>query len=242
LRKPERLNKILAQAGIASRRKADELIEQGRVTVNGKVARLGQKAVWGRDRIEVDGEPIPSRPPKKVYIMLNKPFGVISSLKDPGGRPTVIDIVKVPQRIFPVGRLDFDTLGLLLLTNDGELAYRLTHPKFQVPRTYKATIRGKVKEKRLDIIRKGLTLSDGPVGRVKVKLLESNEKRSTVRITVYQGRSRMIRRIFEAIGYEVIHLIRTGFANLMLGNLKVGEYRFLEKEEVEALKRFVGLR
>ena len=241
-KKPVRLNRIIAETGIASRRKADKLIEEGRVFVNGRPARLGMKAIWGVDLIEVDGRRIPD-PPEKIYIMLNKPFGYISSLKDPGGRPVITDLLaRVKKRVYPVGRLDFDTMGLLLLTNDGDLTHRLTHPRYQVPRTYKATIAGEIKNDVLNIIRRGIRLSDGPVGRVKVKLVSYDGKQSIVRITVYQGRSRMVRRIFEAVGYRVVHLIRTGFANLMLDDLKVGEYRYLEKEEVNSLKRFVGLR
>ncbi len=240
--RPQRLNHILAEAGLTSRRKADKLIEQGRVIVNGQVAKLGMKVVWGKDIIKVNGRKIPD-PPDKIYVILNKPFGYISSLKDPGGRPVVTEILtEIKQRVYPVGRLDFDTMGLLLLTNDGELTYRLTHPKFQVPRTYKATIAGEIRNDVLNIIRRGLRLPDGPIGKVKLKLIFSNDNQSIVRITVYQGRSRMVRRIFEAVGYRVIHLIRTGFANIMLGNLKVGEYRYLEKYEVESLKKFVGLK
>ncbi len=240
--KPMRLNRVIAEAGITSRRKADKLIEQGRVFVNGRPARLGMKVIWGKDVIKVDGKRIPD-PPEKVYIMLNKPFGYISSLKDPGGRPVVTELLNgVKERVYPVGRLDFDTMGLLLLTNDGDLTYRLTHPKFQVPRTYKATIKGKISYRAIERIREGIVLEDGPVGKVKVKFLSYDGRHSLVRITVYEGRNRLVRRIFEALGYKVVHLIRTGFANLMLGDLKVGRYRYLEEDEVRSLKRFAGLR
>ena len=191
LKKPMRLNRIIAEAGVTSRRKADKLIEEGRVFVNGRVATLGMKVVWGRDLIEVDGRKIPG-PPEKIYIMLNKPFGYISSLKDPGGRLIVTDLLAgIKQRVYPVGRLDFDTMGLLLLTNDGDLTHRLTHPRYHVPRTYKATIAGEIRNDALDIIRRGIRLPDGPVGKVKIKLVSSDGKHSIVRITVYQGRSRM---------------------------------------------------
>lgn len=242
VRNSMRINRIIAQAGITSRRKADRLIEEGRVFVNGRRADLGMRAVWGRDLIQIDGRRIPD-PPEKIYLMLNKPFGYISSLKDPGGRPVVKELlVGIRQRVYPVGRLDFDTMGLLLFTNDGDLTYRLTHPRYNVPRTYKATIAGEIRNDALNIIRRGIRLPDGPVGKVKVSLVSRDQKQSIVRITVYQGRSRMVRRIFETVGYRVVHLIRTGFANLMLGDLKVGEYRYLEKHEVDSLKRFVGLR
>ncbi len=238
-KRPMRLNRIISEAGITSRRKADRLIEEGRILINGRVASIGMKAIWGKDIIELDGRRIPD-PPEKVYVILNKPFGYISSLKDPGGRPVVTDLLTgIRQRVYPVGRLDFDTMGLLFFTNDGDLTHRLTHPRYHVPRTYKATIAGDIRNDTLNITRRGIRLADGPVGRVKVRLISRDGRHSIVRITVYQGRSRMVRRIFEAVGYRVIHLIRTGFANIMLGDLKVGEYRYLERHEVDSLRRFV---
>ncbi len=237
-----RLNKVIAEAGITSRRKADRLIEQGRVFVNGRPASLGMKVIWGKDVIKVDGRRIPD-PPEKVYILLHKPFGYISSLKDPGGRPIITELLpKIQQRVFPVGRLDFDTMGLMLFTNDGELAYRLTHPRYQVPRTYKATVKGRLSYRAIQRIKNGLFLEDGPVRKVKIRLLQKEGFHNIVRITVYEGRSRLIKRIFEAVDCKVVHLIRIGFANLVLGDLKVGHYRYLEKQEVDSLKRFVGLR
>jgi 23S rRNA pseudouridine2605 synthase len=239
----QRLNRILSLAGIASRRRADEMIEAGWVNVNGRiVSEPGARAIWGKDSIIVNGKEIPN-PSERVYLMLNKPFGYICSLKDPGERPIVTDLIKdIPQRIYPVGRLDFDTLGLLLMTNDGDFSYRLTHPQYHVPRTYKVTIDGTLPPNALENLRKGVTLEDGFSGRSRVSVVNQYRGKTLIRITVTQGRNRLVRRMFEALGYRTIHLIRTGFGNLELGKLKTGHYRHLEPYEVLALKRSVGLR
>ncbi|OPX38280.1 MAG: pseudouridine synthase [Deltaproteobacteria bacterium] len=239
---PQRINQILSSAGLTSRRKADTWIVQGRVSVNGRVVRqLGTRAVWGLDRIQVDGKDVPS-PPEKIYLMLNKPFGYIASMDDPEGRPVVIDLVTdIKARVYPVGRLDFDSLGLLLMTNDGEWAYRLTHPRYQVPRTYKVTVRGTVSPEAVKALTKGVMLEDGPSGPARVSVITRQPQKSLLRMTITQGRSRQVRRMLEAVGNEVIHLIRIGYGSLELGNLKVGQYRYLETDEVDALKRMVGL-
>jgi len=241
-RKKERLNQILSLAGLTSRRKADTLIQSGRVTVNGRlITQLGTRAIWGYDLIKVDGKEI-SKPSKRLYLMLNKPFGYICSLNDPERRPIISDLLKdIPQRVYPVGRLDFDTLGLLPLTNDGDLANRLTHPKYHVPRTYKVTVSGKITDKAIHSLIEGIQLEDGYSGRSKVTVITRNEMQSTIRITIFQGRHRQVRRMLEAVGYKVVHLIRTGFGKLMLANLKVGEYRHLETTEVESLKKLVEM-
>ncbi len=240
--RPQRLNRILSAAGLTSRRKADDWITSGRITVNGRlVTKPGAKAVWGVDRIKVDGEEIPGFLPR-VYLLLNKPFGYICSLNDPEGRPLVTDLLKdIPQRVYPVGRLDFDTLGLLLLTNDGEWAHRLTHPRYQVPRTYKVTVAGEVSSEAVNLLRKGVDLEDGPSGGSKVTLINRRKGQSTIRMTITQGRNRQVRRMLEAVGYRVVHLVRTGFGNLGLGDLKIGEYRQLETEEVQSMGKLVGL-
>ncbi len=237
-----RINRILSLAGLTSRRKADEWIKSKRVTVNGRViTELGVRAVWGRDRISVDGNEI-RKPSPRIYLMLNKPFGYISALSDPRERPLVTDLLKgIDQRVYPVGRLDFDTLGLLLFTNDGEWAHRLTHPSYKIPRTYKATVAGKITQEAVDLLMRGVQLEDGPSGRAKATVLARNEKQSTVRITIAQGRYRQVRRMFEALGYMVVHLIRIGFGGLSLGDLGVGEYRFLETTELEPVMRSVGM-
>ena len=241
-RKKERLNKIIAIAGITSRRRADELISLGRVTVNGQVEkRVGSKAVWGVDSINVDGHPIPD-PPKKIYLLLNKPFGYISTLHDPEGRPIIRDLVKdVKERVYPIGRLDFDSSGLLILTNDGELAFRLMHPKFHIPRTYKVIVEGFISDTSVLRLKKGVILDDGPAYPARVRIIETQQSRSIVRITIFEGRSREIRRMCEAVGHKTLKLTRIGYGNLKLGGLRVGKYRYLKNGEVKALRKSVGL-
>ena len=238
----QRINRILSLAGVTSRRKADDLIRAGRVTHEGRVVKeLGTQAVWGKESIKVDDKEIP-KPSSRVYLMLNKPFACISALSDPAGRPVVTDLIKnIEDRIYPVGRLDFDSIGLLLLTNDGEWAYRLTHPSYHVPKTYKVTVEGHMNPEILDTLRKGVRLEDGFSGPTKIALLRQGEGKSVVRITITMGRSRLLRRMLEAVGHRVIQLIRTGFGNLDLGDLKIGEYRHLEKHEVKAMKKMVGM-
>jgi pseudouridine synthase len=239
---PSRLNRILSEAGITSRRKADDLIKVGRVKLNGQTVReLGVKAVWGVDKIEVDDQPVQG-PSPRLYLMLNKPFGVVCSLKDPEGRPVVSDLLPgISERVYPVGRLDFDSLGLLLLTNDGEWAFRLTHPRYKIPRTYKVTIQGRITDTAVDLLKKGVTIDEGRPCSAGVTIISRNEKQSLLRMTIKQGKSRQIRRMLEAVDYNVIHLLRTGFGQLTLGDLKVGRYRYLETEEVEGMKKLVGL-
>jgi len=238
----QRVNRIIASAGLTSRRNADSWIKSGRVAVNGLVVKEpGVKAVWGVDRIEVDGREIPD-PSPRIYLMLNKPFGYICSLSDPQGRPLVSDILKeIPQRVYPVGRLDFDTLGLLLLTDDGLWAHHLTHPRFKVPRTYKVTVKGGITDRAMNRLRQGVRLRDVFTGPAKLSPVRLGENQSVIRITIAQGKSRQVRRMLEAVGYEVIHLIRTGFGNLALGDLKIGEYRHLETHEVASLKKLAGM-
>ncbi|UCF72393.1 MAG: rRNA pseudouridine synthase, partial [Deltaproteobacteria bacterium] len=178
-RRKERLNKIISMAGIASRRRAEELISSGLVTVNGRVeTSLGSKAIWGVDSITVDGQAIPD-PPRKIYVMLHKPFGYVSTLRDPEGRPIIRDLIKdVKERVFPVGRLDFDSQGLLILTNDGELAYRLMHPRYHIPRTYKVTIEGPLSDDSVQRLKEGITLDDGPTNPAHVEVIERGQERS----------------------------------------------------------------
>jgi 23S rRNA pseudouridine2605 synthase len=239
----QRLNRILSMAGVASRRKADEYIKNGRVKLNGqRVSELGTKAVWGTDSIKLDGKEIPA-PSERKYIMLNKPFGYITSLADPEGRPVVSDLVKdIPERLYPVGRLDFDSIGLLILTNDGDFSYRLTHPKYHVSKTYKVTVDGMVDDETLRRLKDGVELDDGFSGRSKAGIIKQSGPRTVIRLTVFQGRNRLVRRMVEAAGCKVIQLMRTGFGGLEIGNLKIGRYRYLKTEEVSALKRSVGLK
>jgi len=237
----QRINRILSEAGIASRRKADEMISAGRVMLNGKILReLGAKAEWGKDIIKVDGKEIPG-PADKIYLMLNKPFGYVCTLSDPQGRPIVTDLLKeISQRIYPVGRLDFDSMGLLLLTNDGDFSFQLTHPRYHVPRTYKITVQGIVTEKDIDSIQKGIELEDGFIKASSAAIIGRQGEKSLVRLTIAQGRNRIVRRMIEALGYSVVHLVRIGFGTLELGNLKVGRYRNLEPEEVNELMEMAG--
>jgi 23S rRNA pseudouridine2605 synthase len=232
----QRINRILSEAGLASRRKADEMIAARRVSVNGQILKeLGAKADWGKDSIKLDGKEIPT-PPEKIYLMLNKPFGYVCTLHDPQGRPIVTDLLKdVSQRVYPVGRLDFDSLGLLLLTNDGDFSFQVTHPRFHLPRTYKVTVQGIVSKKDIDALKSGMELEDGPIRASSASMLKREGEKSLVRLTIAQGRNRVVRRMFEALGYTVIHLVRIGFGNLELGELKVGKYRRLDPEEITAL-------
>ncbi|MFB0520946.1 MAG: pseudouridine synthase [Desulfatiglandales bacterium] len=241
-RRKERLNKIISMAGIASRRRAEELISSGLVAVNGQVeTSLGSKAIWGVDSITVDGEAIPD-PPRKIYVMLHKPFGYVSTLRDPEGRPIIRDLIRdIKERVFPVGRLDFDSQGLLILTNDGELSYRLMHPRYHIPRTYKVTVEGPLSDVSVERLKEGITLDDGPTNPAHVKVIERGQERSVVRITIFEGRSREIRRMFEAVGHKTIHLVRIGYGSLHLGDLKVGKYRHLEDSELKTLRTSVGL-
>lgn len=233
----ERLQKILAGAGVASRRKCEELILSGRVQVNGEtVTALGTKADPNEDVITVDGKAIGAE--KKVYIVFNKPKGVITSASDPQGRKIVTDYLKgITERLYPVGRLDYDTEGLLLLTNDGEFAHLLTHPKHHVAKTYLATVKGVPHGTALDKLKNGIMLEDGMTAPAEVEYhdIDPEQKQATISITIYEGRNRQVRRMFDAIQHPVIKLKRISFGDLYLGNLKRGIYRHLTKQEVEDL-------
>ena len=237
----QRINRILSEAGLASRRKADELIRSGRVMLNGMILReLGTKAEWGRDSIKLDGREIPG-PAEKIYLIMNKPFGYVCTLNDPQGRPIITDLLKdVPQRVYPVGRLDFDSMGLLLLTNDGDFSFQLTHPRYHIPRTYKITVQGAVMEKDINAMKDGLELEDGFIRASSAALIGRQGEKSLIRLTIAQGRNRIVRRMIEALGYSVVHLVRIGFGSLELGNLKVGKYRHLEPEEVNELMEMIS--
>jgi len=234
----ERLQKVIAYAGVASRRKAEQLITEGKVKVNGKVVReLGTK-VSSSDTIEVEGVKLEKE--NKVYFLLYKPRGYISAVTDDKGRKTVVDIFKkhVPERIFPVGRLDYDTTGLLLLTNDGEFSYQLTHPKFKIDKTYVARVKGIPTIEGLKKLQRGIKLEDGKTAPAKVNMTSFDEKagKAICEITIHEGRNRQVRRMFEAIGTPVVKLKREKFAFLTLGNLNPGEYRELTKQEVKWLR------
>lgn len=235
----DRLQKVLAEAGVASRRKCEELITAGRVEVNDKVVTtLGVKVDPSQDFIKVDGKPI--RRQSKVYVIFNKPKGVITSAQDPEGRKTVTEFFKnIKQRIYPIGRLDYDTEGLLLLTNDGEFAHLLTHPKHHVPRTYLATVKGVPHGSLLDKLKNGIELEDGMTAPAEVEYqdvrLETNE--AVVKITIYEGRNRQVRRMFDAIHHPVIKLKRIQFGPLQLSGIPRGKFRHLTPQEVNELRQ-----
>jgi 23S rRNA pseudouridine2605 synthase len=234
----ERLQKVIAQAGFASRRKAEELITNGKVKVNGKiVTELGTK-VMPSDKIEVDGVPVEKEEP--VYFIFYKPASVISSVKDDRGRKVVLDFFpEIEQRIFPIGRLDYDTSGLLLLTNDGEFSNQLTHPKYKVDKLYFAKVKGIPRREDLKQLERGVLLEDGKTAPAKVKLRSLDKKKNTalIEITIHEGRNRQVRRMFEAIGYPVLKLKREQFGFLTLKGLQPGEFRSLTPHEVKQLRQ-----
>ncbi|WAM32978.1 rRNA pseudouridine synthase [Caldicellulosiruptor morganii] len=226
-----RLQKFMADCGVASRRKCEEIILQGRVKVNGRtVTELGFKVDPQKDEVFVDGKKlVPVQ--KKIYIMLNKPFGVISSAKDEKGRKTVIDLVKdkVDVRVFPVGRLDFDTTGLILLTNDGEFAYKVTHPKHDIEKTYIALISGVPTRDEIERFEKGLVIDGKLTSPAKLKVLKVFKQSSLVEIKIHEGRNRQVRKMCDAIGHRVLSLKRVAIGKLKLGRLKEGEFVFLDE-------------
>ncbi|MDI6728222.1 MAG: pseudouridine synthase [Thermodesulfovibrionales bacterium] len=231
----QRIQKILAQMGIASRRKAEELIIEGRVTVNGKIATIGMKADLAKDHIKVDGRLL-VKPEPKIYLVFNKPVGVVTSLSDPEGRPTIKDFLKgIKYRVFPVGRLDYDSEGLLLITNDGDFAHSLLHPSKKIPKTYVVKVKGIIDEDAMERLRRGVRLEDGLTAPAKVKKVRLSESNSWVEVTIYEGRKRQVRRMLEKVGYPVIKLRRIAIGGLKLGNLRPGEMRRLTQEEIKRL-------
>ena len=249
----ERLQKVLAQAGVASRRHAEQLIVDGRVTVNGnKVSALGTK-VRLQDQIQVDGQLV-DRSEVLHYYLLHKPVSVITSVSDPQGRPTVVDLLKdIPVRVYPVGRLDYETSGLLVLTNDGELAHRLMHPTYGVEKTYRVWVQGPVGINALETLRQGVLLEDGNTAPAQVERVSGVSRETffkakgnhleVLEVTIHEGRNRQIRRMFSAIGYPAVKLERIRFGTLTLENsLQIGAYRALTIKEVKELRSVVGLR
>ncbi len=233
----ERIQKIISAAGVTSRRAAEQLITEGRVRVNGQVVtELGTKADANKDHIKVDGKLINPRQPL-TYIMLNKPAGFVTTMSDPEGRPTVQDLLKgVKVRVYPVGRLDYNTEGLLLLTNDGDFAHLITHPKHEFPKTYRAKIKGVLEDHQIKTLEDGIYLDDGKTAPAKIKKVSKEEANSWLEITIHEGRKRQVRRMFDRVGHSVIKLKRVRTGNLLLGELPEGAMRYLAPEEVEALK------
>ncbi|MBN1615109.1 MAG: rRNA pseudouridine synthase [Deltaproteobacteria bacterium] len=232
----ERLQKIIARCGVASRRAAETLISQGRVSINGvTVKTLGVKADSDKDEIRVDGKLI-ALEETKVYLMLNKPRGYVTSLRDPQNRPIVSDLLDgVTERVFPIGRLDYDSEGMLLLTNDGQLAQRLSHPRYRIPKTYRVKIDGKLTRGDVRSIALGIDLDDGLFKPESLNMEKFNRKSSWLVLTVSEGRNRLIRRGFQALGYNVSRLVRIAIADLRLDALGEGKYRHLTPGEVKRL-------
>jgi 23S rRNA pseudouridine2605 synthase len=224
-----RLNAFLARAGVASRRGADELIKAGRVTVNGDAGQLNT-FVESRDRVELDGRRVELQP--LTYVLLHKPAGTVTTARDPQGRRTVVDLVDHPARVVPVGRLDADTTGALLLTNDGELAHRLAHPRYEVEKVYEARVEGDPSEDALERLREGIDLDDGPTAPAEARLLRPG----TVELSIHEGRKHQVKRMLAAVGHPVTRLHRSRYAGLTLEELEPGAWRELEPFEVEQLR------
>jgi len=236
-----RLNKYIAQSGICSRRSADVLIQSGSVTVNGiPVQKLGTLVDETKDQVAVDGKNV-SLGVKHLYILLNKPPGYLSTVKDSFHRPTVLDLVGKEKKVFPVGRLDLDTEGVLLLTNDGELTYRLTHPKFEIKKTYLVTVEGEMDIKILEEYKRGIKLEDGVTVTGEGKIIKAGSRESIFELTLKEGRKREIKRMCLQAGLKVLHLVRLKFAHLTAKGLKIGQWRHLTENEVTRLKKLGGL-
>lgn len=231
-----RLNKYLADCGVDSRRNCDEIIAQGRVKVNGKtITRLGVDVDPEKDSVSLDGRRLRQKR-RDVYVMLHKPKGVVCTAKDDKGRKTVLDLVDVKARLFPVGRLDYDTEGLLLLTTDGQLAQTLTHPSHHIPKTYVARIFGELSEEEEKSLEKGVLLDGALTQPASVKVVEKDDRTSRIEITIFEGRNRQVRRMLESVGKDVEFLKRVSVGELRLGGLSRGKYRFLTEKEINYLK------
>ncbi len=234
---PIRLNKYLANLGIASRRSIDEFISQGKIKINGKILKdLGIKVDPQKDDIEVNGKKIAQQTQELTYIILNKPRGVLSTAEDESGRVSVVDLVKLPMRLYPVGRLDKESHGLILLTNDGDLAYKLTHPKFHVPKVYRAKMRGFVTNENIAKMRRGVYLEDGKTAPAKVRTIYRNSNETMLEITLYEGKKRQIRRMSAHLHINLLDLQRIAIGAIPLGELQMGKWRKLSENEVASLK------
>ncbi len=233
----ERLQKIISHAGVTSRRKAEQLILEGKVTVNGEVIKeLGVKSDPVKDDIRINGEQL-FIDKERIVILFNKPTKVITSMSDPQGRRKVIDFIKLDERVYPIGRLDYDTEGLLLLTNDGDLAYHLMHPKFGIEKIYEVIINGVPSKEDINKLKNGIILNDGLTLPAKISHINKlSNNRTKLNITIHEGRKRQVRRMFKAINFEVEHLKRINYGFLSLEGVKNGEYRFLSNKEIVKLK------
>lgn len=231
-----RLQKYLAEAGIASRRKCEEYINQGRVKVNDQIAVLGQKIIPSIDKVKFDEKSI-DQTEKHVYILLNKPIGYVTTVKEQFGRDSVLDLVKVKERIVPVGRLDMYTSGALLLSNDGEFIYKITHPKHEINKTYTVTLTGIITNEEVEKLRNGVQIDDYITKPAKVKILKTDEEKniSRIEICIHEGKNRQVRKMCEVIGKKVKALHRSKIGNIEVKNIKIGTWRYLTPEEVEYL-------
>jgi 23S rRNA pseudouridine2605 synthase len=235
----QRLQKAIANAGLMSRRAAEELIAAGRVTIDGRVAILGDRVEVGGHRVEVDGLPLPISPDLVTYL-LYKPIGVVSTAKDPEGRPTVVDLVPPEPRVVPVGRLDADSEGLLLVSNDGELTLRVTHPRYGMTKTYVATVAGQPSRRTIRRLEVGIELDDGVAQARRAKLIQATPERAMIELVMTEGRNREIRRMLVSLGYPVQRLVRTAIGPLTDRNLGAGEWRRLDSQEVSGLYQAAG--
>ena len=233
-----RLQKFLADAGVASRRKAEEMILAGKVVVNGKkITELGTKVDEEIDTVTCEGKPV-KRTTNYIYIIMNKPAKYVTTVKDQFDRPNVLSLLKkIKQRVYPVGRLDYDTTGLLILTNDGDLTHKLTHPSKEIPKTYIAKVKNVPMEEKLEELRKGVTIDGKKMQPAKVSVHKIYDKNCELMITIHEGRNRQVRKMCEKIGHDVLKLERLSIGKLKLDDLKVGEYRMLTTKEVEYLKK-----
>ena len=232
-----RLQKYLAEAGVASRRKCEELIAMGRIEVNGQMVTVPGTKITGKEVITVDGREI-IQEQKKVYILLNKPVGYISTSKDQFSRKTVLDLVEtVKERIYPVGRLDYDTSGLIILTNDGELANKLTHPKHEMQKVYRVMIEGNLNEEEINSIKTGVIIEDYTTAPANIRIVETNKKDSIVELTIHEGKNRQIRKMFETLEHIVLRLKRVAIGPIAIDGLEEGKWRYLSKKEIESLQK-----
>lgn len=232
-----RINKYLASLGVASRRKIDEMVEDGIIRVNGKIPKLGDQIEPQKDKIEINGQEIKSNE-KLAYIILNKPAGYTSTAAKIKGEKNVLELVKSNIRLYPVGRLDKDSTGLIILTNDGELTQKITHPKFHIPKTYEVLLLGNVSDTQLEMMRKGIKLEDGVTKPADVVVIKKNPPNNTlIQMTLYEGKKRQIRRMTAALHLHIIDLKRTSIGPIKLGNVPLGKYRNLTLEEISNLKK-----